>query len=105
MKDGGGREPRPGHRARRTPVRVSVSSILHAYTDGASELQARGATVDAVLRDLDRHHPGLRFRIVDEQGVLRPHVKVYVDGTFVRDLATRVPPGAELHVLQALSGG
>jgi len=86
-------------------VRVRVASILYEYTGGLAVLEARGATVAAVLADLDRRHPGLRFRIVDEQDALRPHVKVFVDGKQTRDLGTRVPAGAELHLLQALSGG
>ena len=86
-------------------VRVHVASILFEYTGGASELEARGGTIDQVLADLDRRHPGLRFRIVDEQDVLRPHVKVFVDKRLVRDLSTRIPAGSELHILQALSGG
>ncbi len=84
---------------------MHVSSILHAYTGGASELEAAGRTLRAVLSDLERRHPGLLFRIVDEQDRLRPHVKVYVDGRFVRDLGAAVAPGAEVHLLQALSGG
>jgi sulfur-carrier protein len=86
-------------------VRVHVGSILHGYTGGASELVAEGATLREVLSDLDRAHPGLLFRIVDEQGALRPHVKLYVGDRFVRELGTRVPNGATVHVLQALSGG
>jgi len=86
-------------------VRVIVSSILHEYTNGASELEARGRTLTAVLADLDRRHPGLRFRIVDEQGALREHIKLFVAGALVRDLGTKVAPGTEVHVLQALSGG
>jgi len=86
-------------------VRVHVSSILHGYTAGASELEAAGRTLRAVLADLERRHPGLRFRIVDEQDRLRPHIKVFVAGRPVRRLETAIAPGDEVHVLQALSGG
>ena len=86
-------------------VRVHVSSILHEYTGGQSELTANGRTVAAILLDLERRHRGLRFRIVDEQDRLRPHIKIYVAGAAVRTLSARVSPGDELHVLQALSGG
>lgn len=89
----------------RAPVQVRVASILFEYTGGAAELEARGASVRAVLDDLERRHKGLRFRIVDEQGVLRPHINVFVDGRLQRDLDAKLAPGAELHVLQALSGG
>jgi hypothetical protein len=88
-----------------TTVPVRVSSILHDYTGGQSELVANGRTVDAVLNDLDRRHRGLRFRIVDEQDRIRPHIKVYVGGKQVRDLSAPVLPGAELCVLQSLAGG
>lgn len=86
-------------------VRVHVASILHEYTSGESVLEACGKTVAAVLADLDRRHPGLLFRIVDEQDALRPHIKLFIDGKMVRDLGRAVPAGAEMHVLQALSGG
>lgn len=86
-------------------VRVHVASILHEYTGGAGELSAHGRTLREVLADIDRRHPGLLFRIVDEQGALRPHIKVYLDKRFLRELDTAVPDGATVHVLQALSGG
>ena len=86
-------------------VRVHVSSILHQYTGGASELRAGGRTVRAVLADLERRHRGLSFRIVDEQDRIRPHIKIYVSGRMVRELGAPVAAGDELHVLQALSGG
>lgn len=87
------------------PVRVHVGSILHEYTDGASVLDAHGGTVRAVFADLETRHPGLFFRIIDEQGSIRPHIKVYVGGIMVKDLRAEVASGSELHVLQALSGG
>ena len=88
-----------------TPVTVHVSSILHEYTAGESSLVASGRDLRAVLGDLERKHPGLAFRIVDEQDRIRPHIKIYVAGRMARNLTTKVPAGAEIHVLQALSGG
>ncbi len=87
------------------PVRVHVGSILHEYTAGASELDARGGTVRAVLADLESRHPGIFFRIIDEQDAIRPHIKIYVGGIMVKDLRVEVTKGSEIHVLQALSGG
>jgi molybdopterin converting factor small subunit len=66
------------------------------------------ADVAAALRALYALHPALRDRIQDEQGVLRPHVNVFVGSDNVRDtggLATAVPPDAEVYVLPAVSGG
>ena len=60
-------------------MKVLVPSPLRSYT-GASEVDAQGATLAEVLADLDRRHPGLRFRIVDEQDRMRPHVRFFVNG-------------------------
>ena len=48
-------------------MKVLIPGALHSYT-GASQVQADGATLDALFDDLDRRYPGLRFRVVDEQG-------------------------------------
>ena len=46
-------------------------------------------TVSGVLAALDGAYPGVRFRIIDEQGQLRPHIKLFVGNTMTRDLAAR----------------
>lgn len=86
-------------------VKVVVGSVLLDYVGGKGETTARGADVAAVLEDLERRHPGLRWRVVDEQGRLRPHMALFVDGKPVRDLGRRLAAGSVLHLLQALSGG
>ena len=68
-------------------------------------MRATGATIDEVLHDLDRQYPGLRFRIVDEQGRLRRHMRVFVNDEMSRDLGQAVDDADELTLLQALSGG
>jgi molybdopterin converting factor small subunit len=85
-------------------MKVLVPSPLRSYT-GASEVDAEGGTLDEVLRDLDRRHPGLRFRIVDEQDRMRPHVRFFVDGEQVFDLGRKLGPGESVQIVQALSGG
>ena len=84
---------------------VHVGSILHAYTGARSEVEAEGETLAAVLADLDRRYPGLRFRVVDEQDRIRPHIKIFVGGTVAKDLSREVGSSEEVHVLAALSGG
>ncbi len=67
-----------------------------------------GATVGAALHQVFEKNPQLRSYILDDQGRLRTHVVVYVDGAAVRDrirLADPLGPDAEVHVMQALSGG
>jgi hypothetical protein len=90
-------------------VVVRIPGLLRSYTDGAATVTLASprapATLADALAELDRRFPGLRFRIVDEQGRLRPHIKAFVDGALVRDLATPLPPAADLMLVGALSGG
>ncbi len=85
-------------------MRVRIPSPLHSYT-GAPVVEATGATLDALLRDLDRRHPGIRFRMIDEQDRVRPHIRVFVNGAQVHDLARGLRPTDEVTIVQALSGG
>jgi molybdopterin converting factor small subunit len=84
---------------------VHLPGDLHRYTGGRTRVEAEGSTLRALLADLDRRHPGLAFRVVDEQGRIRPHIKMFVALEEARTLATRIPKGAEVHILAALSGG
>lgn len=86
-------------------MRIRIPTPLRSYTGGAGVVDAEGSTVDAVLLDLDRRFPGLRFRVVDEQGRLRTHMKVFVGKESVRDLAAPVEGTEEIALMQALSGG
>jgi sulfur-carrier protein len=85
-------------------MRVRIPTPLRSYTK-ASVVEASGATVDEVLADLDRQFPGIRFRMVDEQGRLRTHMKVFVGNDMTRDIATPISPDTEVTLMQALSGG
>lgn len=86
-------------------MQVRIPTPLRSYTSGAKVVSADGDTVDAVLLDLDRQFPGLRFRVVDEQGRLRTHMKVFVGMESVRDLAAALEGIEEITLMQALSGG
>ena len=86
-------------------MQVRIPTPLRSYTGQAPTVSAEGTTVAAVLEDLDRQFPGLRFRVVDEQGRLRRHMKVFVNQDVVRDLTTVVAETDEVTLMQALSGG
>jgi sulfur-carrier protein len=85
-------------------MRVLIPSALYSYTGGAW-VEAQGATVAAVIDDLDRQYPGIRFRMIDEQGRPRRHIRLFAGRNTVSDLATPLPPDGELLIVQALSGG
>ena len=86
-------------------IRVMVPSQLTSYTDGVSELEAAGETLDRVLDDLDRRYPGLRFRVVDEQDRVRKHMRVFLNGEAAKDVRAPVRAGDEVLIFGALSGG
>lgn len=86
-------------------IRVSIPSQLIAYTDGATRVEAAGATVGAVLADLDGRYPGLRFRVVDEQDRIRRHMRIFVGQDEARTLAAPLREDGELLIFGALSGG
>ncbi|CAN7495847.1 MoaD/ThiS family protein [Phenylobacterium sp. LjRoot219] len=86
-------------------VSVLIPSQLIAYTDGATRVQAQGATVEAALDDLDRRYPGLKFRVIDEQDRIRRHMRIFVGQDEARDVRRALAPGDELMIFGALSGG
>jgi sulfur-carrier protein len=85
-------------------MKVLIPSALRSYTE-KSETQARGATLAALLADLDHQYPGIRFRMVDEQDRIRRHIRVFVNGAQVIDLAHPLSDSDEVVIVQALSGG
>ena len=85
-------------------MKVLIPSSLLSYTKVA-HVEASGATLTELLADLDRHYPGLQFRVVDEQGRMRAHMRFFVNNEQVFDLSHALRPTDEVFLLQALSGG
>lgn len=85
-------------------MKVLIPTPLLSYTQ-AREVEADGATLAELLADLDRRYPGLRFRVLDEQERLRPHMRFFVNNRQVFDLAQPLRPTDALVLVQALSGG
>ncbi len=86
-------------------MKVGIPSVLQSYTGGARTVDAAGATVAALLIDLDARFPGIRFRMVNEANVLRPHMRVFVNREAITDLGRTLAPDDEVMILHALSGG
>jgi len=84
---------------------VFIPAPLRSYTGGRSRVTAGGATVAAVLAELDRQYAGIRFRMIDEQDAIRPHIKIFVNQEQARRLDAPVAAGDEVIILTALSGG
>ena len=85
---------------------VRIPTLLRSYTGGREAIEiAAPATLGAAVDSLDARFPGFRFRIIDEQHAVRPHIKLFVDGALARDLATPIRAAHELMIVGALSGG
>ena len=86
-------------------MKVLIPSPLRSYTGERNKVEAAGTTLAALLADLDRRYPGIRFRMIDEQDAIRRHVRIFVNGEQVRSLDVLLQATDEVIILQALSGG
>jgi molybdopterin synthase sulfur carrier subunit len=85
-------------------VNILIASPLRSYT-GVDEVEAAGETLGALLADLDRRFPGIRFRMIDEQDRIRKHIRFFINGEPAFDLGQDIHPSDEVCIVQALSGG
>jgi molybdopterin converting factor small subunit len=86
-------------------MRVLIPTPLRSYTANVAWVEAQGANLDALVNDLDRQYPGIRFRLINEQGQMRLHVRFFLNAVAVHDMALPLAPTDELCIVQALSGG
>ena len=85
-------------------MNVLIPAPLRSYT-GKRHVEAVGSTLTAVLADLERQYPGIRFRMINEQDRMRPHIRFFVNGVQVFDLSQPLHSMDEVLIVQALSGG
>jgi molybdopterin converting factor small subunit len=86
-------------------MRVLIPNPLRSYTSNAAAVDALGTTLGELTHDLDVRYPGMRFRVIDEQGQIRPHIKFFVNGSQKRSLAEPLSERDEVMIVCALSGG
>ena len=84
---------------------IRIASPLRSYTAGAASVAGSGATLSAVLAHLEASYPGIRFRMIDEQERIRPHMRLFVNASEACELTAAVRDGDTVHVICALSGG
>ena len=88
-------------------IEVRIPTILRTYTDGAKAVTADGASLSALIDDLEANHPGIKDRLI-ENGDLRRFVNVYVndeDVRFIGGLQAELSDGDQVVVLPAVAGG
>jgi sulfur-carrier protein len=86
-------------------MRVLIPNPLRSYTANAAAVDALGRTLAELTEDLDVRYPGMRFRVIDEQGQIRQHIKFFVNGSQMRSLAEPLSDADEVMIVCALSGG
>ena len=90
------------------PIQVRIPTPLRKFTGGAESVSASGATVGAIVQDIESRHAGLKERICDDAGKVRRFVNVYVNGEDIRflgSLDTPVKEGDEISIVPAIAGG
>ena len=86
-------------------MQVNIPQPLLSYTGQIDRVEAAGTTLDELLHDLDRKYPGIRFRMINEQDEMRPHIIFFVGGSRTRDIHHSLEGVREVVILHALSGG
>jgi len=90
------------------PIRVRVPTPLRRFTGGHDEVAAEGDSIRAVIDDLEQRHPGMRERLLDDNGELRRFVNIYLNGDdirFLNQLTSQVKDGDEISIVPAIAGG
>lgn len=90
------------------PVKVRVPTPLRRFTAGIDEVPADGASIRLVLEDLERRHPGMRDRLLDDKGEIRRFVNIYLNGDDIRfldSLNSKVKDGDDISIVPAIAGG
>jgi molybdopterin synthase sulfur carrier subunit len=89
-------------------IEVRIPTILRQYTGGQKSVPGSGETIAELLADLDSRHPGLRARLITEDGSLHRFVNIYLndeDIRFLGSLEAKVSDGDEITILPAVAGG
>jgi len=88
-------------------ITVRIPTPLRTLTGGNEQVQVNGATLREVIETLEKQHPGIKDRLLDEKGVRR-FVNIYVgdeDARFLDGLETKLTSGTEISIVPAIAGG
>ena len=79
--------------------------MLRSYTDNQKYVEISGKTLFEVLENLDLRYDGIRFRFIDENNKIRPHMRIYVNSVLTENMNIKLNETDEIFITQALSGG
>lgn len=86
---------------------IRIPTPLRAHTNGKDTVQAAGATIGQIIEDLEKHHPGIKEKLVDDKGVRR-FVNIFIgdeDIRFMNGIDTAVTDSDEVSIIPAIAGG
>jgi len=89
-------------------IKVAFTYALKRFFPGLRTMEVAGETLPEILDAVEKKHPGMKGYILDDQGRLREHVNIFVDGQLVEDrkgLTDDIDMVKEVYIMQALSGG
>ncbi|MGH9312548.1 MAG: ubiquitin-like small modifier protein 1 [Vicinamibacterales bacterium] len=89
-------------------AKVRIPTPLRKFTGGTEEVTASGATIAALVADIEKRYPGIRERICEPDGKIRRFVNIYVNGDdirFLSNLETAVKEADEVSIVPAIAGG
>ena len=87
---------------------IRIPTPLRKLTNNEEVVTSTGATLGAVLEELNKTYPGLGERILDEQGTIRRFVNIFVndeDVRFLQEKETPVTEKDEISIVPAIAGG
>lgn len=90
------------------PVTVRIPTPLRKLTGDQEEVKAEGATIGALIENLEKNHPGLKARLCDDRGTVRRFVNLYVNQEDIRqlkNLETPLKDGDKVAIVPAIAGG
>jgi molybdopterin synthase sulfur carrier subunit len=89
-------------------VLVRIPTPLRKFTGGEESVEVEGASIAAIIENLEKNHPGLKDRICESDGSVRRFVNLYVNGDDIRfldNLGSAVKDGDEVSIVPAIAGG
>jgi sulfur-carrier protein len=87
---------------------VRFTYALKKFFPNIGDIHANGKTLRDILAEVESKHPKIKNYLLDDQGKLRDHVNIFIDGVLILDrknLTDQFTPDSEIYIMQALSGG
>jgi molybdopterin converting factor small subunit len=87
---------------------IKFTYALKRFFPGLRDTPVEGRTIAEILQTAEKSYPGIQGYLLDEQGRLRQHVNIFINGTLIHDrsqLSDAFTDDSEIYIMQALSGG